>query len=51
MYIVCHQSRKLRIHEDPVGGIYIPGVTMQKVESEDEVCVCVCVRIWESMRG
>lgn len=31
------QQKKLRIHEDPNGSIYIAGVTSQRVESEEEV--------------
>ena len=31
------QLKKLRIHEDPNGGIYIAGVTSQRVESVEEV--------------
>lgn len=31
------QQKKLRIHEDPNGSIYIAGVTSHRVESEEEV--------------
>lgn len=33
----CLQPKKLRVHEDAVGNIYVAGATDIKVESENEV--------------
>jgi hypothetical protein len=33
--------KKLKIHEDPNGGIYITGVTLQRVESVEETLSCL----------
>ncbi len=34
---LCPQGKRLRIHEDPGGSIYVAAATTLKVESEEEV--------------
>ena len=43
------QPKKLRVHEDAAGNIYVAGATDIKVESENEVDMCMYVHVHSTL--